>query len=100
MPIYEYHCESCNYEFEELLPVSKRDEPLESPCPECDEKNIRKGISIPLTGADANLTIEKQCPGFTKKMEEIAKSPVCNRAAKKNIEAATSIRPHGHLRPH
>ena len=67
MPIYEYHCESCNYQFEELFPVSKRDEPLELPCPECNEKNIRKGISVPLTGADANLTLEKQCPGFTKK---------------------------------
>ena len=100
MPIYEYHCESCEFEFEELLPVSKRDEPLESPCPECNEKNIRKGISVRLTGADANLTLEKQCPGFTKKMEQIANSPVVNKDARKNIMAASNIKPHGHLRPH
>ena len=51
-------------------------------------------------GADATLTLEKQCPGFTKRMEQIANSPVANREAKKNLRAATEIGPTGHLRPH
>ena len=100
MPIYEYHCESCEHEFEELLHVSKRGEPLEEPCPECNEKTIKKGVSLTIMGADATLTLNKQCPGFTNKMEQIAKGPTINRAAKKNIEAAANIKPHGHLRPH
>lgn len=100
MPIYEYHCKSCKHEFEELLHVSKRDEPLEEPCPKCNEKSIKKGVSLTIMGADATLTLDKQCPGFIRKMEEIAKSPVVNPAARKNIEAAKEIKPSGHLRPH
>ena len=100
MPIYEYHCESCKHQFEELMDVSKRDNPTKEPCPECNEKTNRKGVSMTIMGADATLTLEKQCPGFQKKMEQIANSPVVNRAAKKNIEAAASITPSGHLRPH
>ena len=33
MPIYEYKCENCEYEFEEMLHFSERDVPLNTPCP-------------------------------------------------------------------
>ena len=33
MPIYEYKCEKCGYEFEEMLHFSERDVPLNTPCP-------------------------------------------------------------------
>jgi putative FmdB family regulatory protein len=100
MPLYEYYCESCEHSFEELLNVSKRDEPLKKPCTECGEKKIKKGISVPITGADATITLEKMCPGFSKKMEKISNSPVVNRAAKRNMMAAANMKPHGHLRQH
>jgi len=32
MPIYEYKCENCGYEFEEMLHFSERDVPLNTPC--------------------------------------------------------------------
>tara|TARA_Y100000034_G_C6566556_1_gene245376 strand:- start:80 stop:364 length:285 start_codon:yes stop_codon:yes gene_type:complete len=32
MPIYEYKCETCGYEFEEMLHFSERDVPLNTPC--------------------------------------------------------------------
>ena len=32
MPIYEYECENCGYEFEEMLHFSERDVPLNTPC--------------------------------------------------------------------
>ena len=32
MPIYEYKCENCGYEFEEMLHFSERDIPLNTPC--------------------------------------------------------------------
>ena len=33
MPIYEYKCENCGYEFEEMLHFSDRDVPINTPCP-------------------------------------------------------------------
>ena len=32
MPIYEYKCEDCGHEFEEMLHFSERDVPLNIPC--------------------------------------------------------------------
>ena len=32
MPIYEYKCENCRYEFEEMLHFSEREVPLNTPC--------------------------------------------------------------------
>ena len=32
MPIYEYKCENCGYEFEEMLHFTERDDPLNTPC--------------------------------------------------------------------
>ena len=32
MPIYEYKCEDCGYEFEEMLHFSERDIPLNTSC--------------------------------------------------------------------
>ena len=33
MPIYEYKCEECGHEFEEMLHFSEREVPLNTPCP-------------------------------------------------------------------
>jgi len=40
MPIYEYKCENCGYEFEDMLHFSERDDPLNTPCsfPTCGGK--------------------------------------------------------------
>ena len=40
MPIYEYKCENCGYEFEEMLHFSERDIPLNTLCsfPTCGGK--------------------------------------------------------------
>ena len=32
MPIYEYKCENCGHEFEEMLHFSEREVPLNTPC--------------------------------------------------------------------
>ena len=44
MPIYEYRCENCKYEFEELI---FPDEPSIEDCPKCKEKEVRQLISTP-----------------------------------------------------
>ena len=33
MPIYEYKCEDCGIEFEEMLHFTERDNPINAPCP-------------------------------------------------------------------
>ena len=55
MPIYEYKCENCGYEFEEMLHFSERDIPLDTPCsfPTCCGKvHLKMSIgSFHLKGA-------------------------------------------------
>jgi len=100
MPIYEYHCESCEHSFEILSSVNNMNKPIKKPCPECGKKKIKKSVvSRLITGADATVTLEKMCPGFTKKMENIANNSAgINKEAKRNLMASADMKPSGHLR--
>ena len=40
MPLYEFHCESCDEEFEDLVPSLKRID--EVSCPKCGKGKIRR----------------------------------------------------------
>ena len=40
MPIYEYYCSKCDYEFELIRPVSKSDDPAR--CSKCGEPAARQ----------------------------------------------------------
>jgi putative FmdB family regulatory protein len=42
MPIYEYHCDRCETEFEQLIRGS---EPAE--CPHCKAQSVEKLLSVP-----------------------------------------------------
>ena len=42
MPIYEYHCESCDSDFETLVLTSADDD---TECPECSGKDVKKLMS-------------------------------------------------------
>jgi putative FmdB family regulatory protein len=37
MPTYPFQCKACDHKFEKVILISKRDEPLAEPCPECGE---------------------------------------------------------------
>lgn len=37
--LYQYRCNECKHEFEELLVVDERYKPCEKPCPSCGEVN-------------------------------------------------------------
>ena len=43
MPLYEYQCNTCGEEFEQIVSFSKAD--LLPPCPECEGSNTTKKIS-------------------------------------------------------
>ncbi len=43
MPIYAYKCPQCGKEFEKLLPLSRRDEPVH--CEFCMEKEVRRSAA-------------------------------------------------------
>ena len=45
MPIYEYACRSCEYQFET---IQKASEPVLTDCPECGEASLRKLLSAPV----------------------------------------------------
>ena len=49
MPIYEYQCGSCGYEFEEIR--SSKDDDCEVICPSCGEKKAQKKMSLFGSGA-------------------------------------------------
>lgn len=43
MPIYEYTCQECGTDFEELVNINARDNP---PCPSCDSHKTEKKMSV------------------------------------------------------
>ena len=44
MPMFEYKCSACGAEFEELVPVSKRDDSGRK-CPKCGGTDIHRKMS-------------------------------------------------------
>ena len=69
MPIYEYKCENCGYEFEEMLHFSEREDPLNTPCsfPTCGGKvHLKMSLgSFHLKGSGwykMVMVIKNQCP--------------------------------------
>jgi putative FmdB family regulatory protein len=45
MPTYEYRCETCGKEWEEVRKISERKDPCETPCPECKANGVVLKIS-------------------------------------------------------
>ena len=86
MPIYEYKCENCGYEFEDMLHFSERDDPLNTPCsfPTCGGKvHLKMSLgSFHLKGSGWYKD------GYGKgKQESKKEKPVVKSSEKKPIEA-------------
>jgi len=48
MPLYEYECTACSYEWEDQMKVS---DPIPERCPDCKKKGkVKKLISLPSPG--------------------------------------------------
>ena len=86
MPIYEYKCENCGYEFEEMFHFSERDIPLNTPCsfPTCGGKvHLKMSLgSFHLKGSGWYKD------GYGKNKQESKKEePVVKPTEKKPVEA-------------
>lgn len=44
MPLYEYHCESCERDFEKRRAIREADAPVE--CPECASSEVTRKLSL------------------------------------------------------
>lgn len=44
MPIYEYHCDNCNSDFEQFIRSMFSQETVT--CPECGSQHVKKAISL------------------------------------------------------
>jgi putative FmdB family regulatory protein len=60
MPIYEYRCESCEEQFEELLPSSTGPVP---PCPACGAKVVTRVYSTFATEWRPSIVNWHRMPG-------------------------------------
>ena len=45
MPAYDYFCKGCENQFEQVLPMARREEPTNDPCPECGHLTVIKMIT-------------------------------------------------------
>ncbi len=62
MPIYEYHCNECNTDFEQLVFSSSQADNI--PCTKCGSTNVeRKVSSIASTGASGSSAGEAAFSG-------------------------------------
>jgi len=79
MPTYDYECVECDFEFEDILPIAKRNEPLESPCPECNGK-IKMKVACPtfvydnISGTTAKGHRKKPDEAFTDHLKQMKRN--------------------------
>ena len=87
MPTYEYQCKRCKHAFEDIKRIDDRDAPCSAPCPACKKKSVERGISVPVTGADATVGPGADFKELTRKM-----SRSLPKSARNNLERAASLR--------
>lgn len=57
MPIYEYRCNKCDSQFEDMRPMSERDDKAE--CPECGSDDTRRVMSSFAVGQSSTMDASK-----------------------------------------
>ena len=94
MPTYSFSCESCEKSFDSFLTMSKSDEPLGEPCPECGVKGkVVKAYSGGfIVGMDSNYAVDKPQGGaFQERMQHIMDNAVAlDKGARENLGRHTS----------
>ena len=92
MPNYEYKCQACSHQWEDIQTISLRDQPLAAPCPGCGASGgvVRGWDSAPMGGADKATKPSKD---FTRRMEAMRqKLGKYNPTVRDNIDRALDRR--------
>jgi len=72
MPYYDYICEKCGKDFEESVPIARREEPTKKPCPVSDcGGEVRMRFAKPFIGDPWHFTGKKPDEGFRDRLKEI-----------------------------
>ena len=88
MPLYNFECESCSYDFEEFRTIAEMDIPLKEPCPNCKEKGkIIRIIGSPRAVDPLRLESTKGRLKPTKEFTE-----VMSRIKKKHTHSTFEVR--------
>jgi len=74
MPIYDYKCSSCEHEFERILSISRRNEPIENECPNCLEKTVTMKISGDFKSVQPEFKPPKDFNKFLTKLKKNTKN--------------------------
>jgi putative FmdB family regulatory protein len=59
MPLYEFECNSCHHQFEELILSSSK---TVEECPECHDKNVKKLMSAGSLRTGGGTTVSSSAP--------------------------------------
>lgn len=61
MPVYEYHCDACDNDFEVRRSFKEAD--TETTCPECESEDVTRKLSlfVALTGSDESSYASGGC---------------------------------------
>lgn len=73
MPMYNYHCLSCDSMFDKFLPYDNRMKPENEPCPSCGQGSVKYYISAPKISYSHKGTM-RTTDSFNDRMKDIKKS--------------------------
>ena len=73
MSYYDYHCTSCEHEFELCMKISERNGPTEEPCPKCSESEVKLKLATPVVGDPWRFAGKKPDEGFRDRLREMKK---------------------------
>lgn len=76
MPNYNYHCKSCNHDFDDMFSIAERHTPETLPCPNCKDKCVELQMTAPsiCTASRMDVTKSSKPQGdFRERMQQIKK---------------------------
>tara|TARA_Y100000004_G_scaffold125812_1_gene141546 strand:- start:1283 stop:1534 length:252 start_codon:yes stop_codon:yes gene_type:complete len=74
MPTYDYKCDSCDNEFEEVHRIADRNIPVGKICGVCGKGKIEIKIAAPGMADAARIGMKKPDAGFRDRLKEIKKA--------------------------
>lgn len=89
MPIYSFICEKCNFEFDEILAMSKRKTPTKCKCKSCNAKSVISKMSNISIFSDSTLTANKKTKGDWNRLTDKIKKGIPKRYHS-NLDQASS----------